>query len=80
MFLSPFLSNEMMTHEHQAEDAFQTAFKILQYFAVGIQQVLLDIVLYDGKMWPEFNRIENQLYQITCEIKLGMYSKGVRIY
>lgn len=63
----------------QTEDAFKTAFKILQYFAVGLQQVLLDIVLYDGKMWLEFNKMENQLYQITCEIKLGMYSRGVSI-
>lgn len=37
----------------------------------------MDIILHDGKMWSDMKRVENQLYQIICEVRLGMYLRGV---
>ena len=38
-----------------------------------MQQVMIDVTLSDGKMWQDIKKIENQLYQLTCEIRLAMY-------
>ena len=61
----------------QTDEAFKKTFQFLQYFAVGVEQILMDIILHDGKMWSDMKRVENQLYQIICEVRLGMYLRGV---
>lgn len=71
-----------MTHRpcnstQQADQAFKKAFQFLQYFAVGVEQILMDIILHDGKMWSDVKRVESQLYQVICEVRLGMYVRGV---
>lgn len=37
----------------------------------------MDIILHDGKMWSDVKRVESQLYQMICEVRLGMYVRGV---
>ena len=36
----------------------------------------MDIILHDGKMWSDVKRVESQLYQVICEVRLGMYVRG----
>lgn len=70
--------SRLMTHgPAQTDEALKKAFQFLQYFAVGVEQILMDIILHDGKMWSDMKRVENQLYQIICEVRLGMYLRGV---
>lgn len=55
------------------ETAFQKAYEYLQYFGVGLEQILLDQVLYDGQFATLFREVENHLTQVLCELQLGMY-------
>lgn len=61
----------------QPQDAFKSAFEYIQYFAVGLEQILLDQVLHDGQMTSEFKDIEYDLFQLLCEIQLGMHLQNI---
>jgi len=61
----------------QLDEAFKKAFMLMQYFAVGMHQILLDITLYEGRLLSEFRHLEECLYQILCEVQLGMHVRGV---
>ena len=44
---------------------------------MGLEQILLDQVLHDGKMTQEFKDIEYDLFQLLCEIQLGMHLQSI---
>lgn len=70
VYLIPSVSLSLSS---QPTSAIIKVFNLLQYFAVGMQQVMIDVTISDGKMWQDIKKIETQLYQLTCEIRLAMY-------
>lgn len=58
----------------------KAAFHYLQYYVIGMQQILMDIMLHDGKMMMDFKRIDTQLHQLMCEIRIAMQIRGVIIF
>lgn len=69
---SPEITDEHFNSMNN-ETAFQKAYEYLQYFGVGLEQILLDQVLYDGQFATLFREVENHLTQVLCELQLGMY-------
>ncbi|XP_025017222.1 uncharacterized protein LOC112539170 [Tetranychus urticae] len=59
-------------------DAFRRSFQYLQYFAIGLEQLLLDQILHEGRMIKEFREIEDKLSQLLCEIQLGMWYRNIK--
>lgn len=51
----------------------------MQYFAVGIHQVLMDMEQHNGKLLHRFKKIKDDLYSVLCEVQLGMYVKGIEV-
>ncbi|XP_025017225.1 uncharacterized protein LOC107365317 [Tetranychus urticae] len=62
----------------EEEDAFRRSFQYLQYFAIGLEQLLLDQALHEGQMIKEFREIEDKLSQLLCEIQLGMWYRNIK--
>lgn len=55
----------------QREDAFRTSYQTLQYFAVGLEQAILDQL--DQKRYLQlFRDAENELVQVLCELQRSM--------
>uniref|UniRef100_T1KLS3 Uncharacterized protein n=1 Tax=Tetranychus urticae TaxID=32264 RepID=T1KLS3_TETUR len=62
----------------EVKDAFRRSFQYLQYFAIGLEQLLLDQALHEGQMIKEFREIEDKLSQLLCEIQLGMWYRNIK--
>ena len=61
-----------------AEQSLLMAFEMIQYFAVGFEQILVDQVLYTGIMINEFKEIEYDLFQLLCEIQIGIHIQNIK--
>ena len=55
------------------ETAFKKSFQYLQQFAIGFEQMILDQLLYEGTLLDELREVENYLFQLICEVQLGMW-------
>ncbi|XP_053206866.1 uncharacterized protein LOC128391055 [Panonychus citri] len=62
----------------EEEDAFRRSFQYLQYFAIGLEQLVLDQALHEGHMIKEFREIEEKLSQLLCEVQLGMWYRNIK--
>lgn len=65
--------SEATFRSYTKEQAFRESFEYLQYFAVGIEQIILDQVIHDGQFVSLFRDVENNLTQVLCELQLGIY-------
>ncbi|XP_074597677.1 uncharacterized protein LOC141852545 isoform X1 [Brevipalpus obovatus] len=61
----------------EEEDAFRKTFQYLQYYAVGLEQVLLDEIMYEGGMLNEYHEVEEYLTQLLCQVQLGMWFREI---
>ncbi len=50
----------------------------MQYFAVGIEQILIDQELYDGSMIEQFKEINYELYQLLCNLQYAVHLLNIR--
>jgi hypothetical protein len=52
----------------------------VQLYAVGIEQLLLDQILYGGTelMKSEYKDISDDNYKILCELNIGMHLQNLR--
>ncbi|CAG2110559.1 unnamed protein product [Medioppia subpectinata] len=71
-------TSEQVFQRMSFDEAFTTAYEYIQHFAVGLEQILLDQVLHDGKMTTDFKDIEYDLFQLLCEIQLGMHLQNIQ--
>lgn len=46
---------------------------------MGLEQILLDQILHDGKMITQFKDIEYELFQLLCEIQFGMHVQNIQL-
>ncbi|XP_067131521.1 uncharacterized protein [Centruroides vittatus] len=59
------------------DEAFRTSYQTLQYFAVGLEQAILDQL--DQKMYLQlFRNAENELVQVLCELQRSMIILGIK--
>ncbi|GFT62116.1 uncharacterized protein NPIL_667042 [Nephila pilipes] len=49
-------------------------FEVLQYYAVGMEQVLLDEVMYGGRFIDQCRDAENLLTQLLCQVHMATFS------
>ena len=45
----------------------------MQYFAVGIEQILIDQQLHDGLLLDQFKEIKYELYQLLCDLQYALH-------
>jgi hypothetical protein len=50
----------------------------MQYFAVGIEQILSDQELYSCSMFNKFKEIEYQLYQVLCDLQYAIHMLNIQ--
>ena len=54
----------------------------MQYFAIGLEQILLDQVLHPDKRTSQlkelFKEVEFNLYVLMCELQLAMHLRRVQ--
>ncbi|EEC06517.1 hypothetical protein IscW_ISCW004744 [Ixodes scapularis] len=64
------------TEEHfktmTKEEAYRTSFGYVQYYAVGLEQAVLDQIFHNGPFHRLFLEIQNNLGQLLCELQLGI--------
>lgn len=53
----------------QVEDSLRNVYSYLQRLAVGLEQVVLDQILYDGRFMEEFNEAEFKLKAVSKHLK-----------
>ncbi|KAI1305923.1 hypothetical protein HDE_01233 [Halotydeus destructor] len=73
---SPSL-DAFLKYDTKPEDAFKESFILMQYFVVGIEQILMDIVLHDGHMLDDFTLLQEDMNQIMQEICYSMHDLGI---
>ncbi|XP_054714566.1 uncharacterized protein LOC129224174 [Uloborus diversus] len=61
----------------EGREAFLKSFEFLQFFAVGIEQILLDQTIHDGQFLRPFAELEDNLTQVLCELQLGLFTLRV---
>ncbi|GFY60357.1 uncharacterized protein TNIN_83761 [Trichonephila inaurata madagascariensis] len=49
------------------------SFEVLQYYAVGMDQVLLDEVMYGGRFLTQCRDAENLLTQLLCQVHMATF-------
>ena len=49
----------------QVEESLRSVYRYLQRLAVGLEQVVLDQILYDGRFVEEFNEAEFKLKAVS---------------
>lgn len=54
------------------EEAYRTSFGYVQYYAVGLEQAVLDQIFHNGPFHRLFLEIQNNLGQLLCELQLGI--------
>jgi hypothetical protein len=52
-------------------------FEYFQKFSVGLEQMLLDLSIYDGSHLENFKMLENLIGGVLCELQLAMLERGV---
>ncbi|XP_064484890.1 uncharacterized protein LOC135397312 isoform X2 [Ornithodoros turicata] len=64
------------TEEHFSsitkEEAFKNAFGYVQYYAVGLEQAVLDQIFHNGPFQKLFLEIQQNLGQLLCELQIGI--------
>ncbi len=61
----------------QVDDSLRNIYKYLQRLSVGLEQIVLDETLYDGRFLEEFNEAEFKLKAVLCELEIAMMEKGI---
>ncbi|XP_035216077.1 uncharacterized protein LOC118189566 isoform X2 [Stegodyphus dumicola] len=74
----PSLVANQKTKNTSKEEAFLKSFEFLQFFAVGIERIILDQLFHGGQFVNAFREVENHLTQLLCELQLGLSSLNVR--
>ncbi|XP_077502100.1 uncharacterized protein LOC144113072 isoform X4 [Amblyomma americanum] len=54
------------------EEAYKTTFGYVQYYAVGLEQAVLDQIFHNGPSHPLFLKIQENLGQLLCELQIGI--------
>jgi len=49
------------------------SYEYIQYFAVGIEQILEDQQSYESSMIKKFEEIEYQLYELLCNLQYSIH-------
>jgi len=49
------------------------SYEYIQYFAVGIEQILNDQESYESSMIIQFKEIEYELYQLLCNLQYSVH-------
>lgn len=64
------------TEEHfkslTREEAFKIAFGYVQYYAVGLEQAVLDQIFHNGPFHRLFLEVQQNLGQLLCELQIGI--------
>ena len=50
----------------------------MQYYAIGIEQIRLDLKLNKGDLEEEFKNIAEDNYRILCDINIGMHLQKLK--
>jgi hypothetical protein len=61
----------------EIESTLVNMYSYLQKLAVGLEQVALDQIIFDGRYDEEFNLAEYRLKGVLCELQIAMLEKGV---
>lgn len=80
--------NEVPKHLHERphvahlkdlelKTSLRSMYTFLQKLAVGLEQVVLDQTVYDGRFMEEFNEAEFKLKAVLCELQVAMLEKGI---
>ncbi|XP_065287521.1 uncharacterized protein [Dermacentor albipictus] len=54
------------------EEAYKTTFGYVQYYAVGLEQAVLDQIFHNGPFHRLFLEIQQNLGQLLCELQIGI--------
>ncbi|KAI1305834.1 hypothetical protein HDE_01234 [Halotydeus destructor] len=66
-------------YDDKPENAFKEAFIMMQYFVVGIEQILMDIVLHNGQSVDDMKLLQEDINQIMQEIRYSMHDLGIAV-
>lgn len=61
-----------------AEHALRSSYEYIQYYAVGLEQIVLDQVMYDGTFLDQFRSLEGKLRQVLCELQVAMLEMKIK--
>ncbi|GIX93465.1 uncharacterized protein CDAR_408941 [Caerostris darwini] len=53
-------------------------FRVMQYYGVGMEQVIMDEVLYGGSFLTFYREAENHLTQLLCQLQMSIYLLRVK--
>ncbi|XP_054167244.1 uncharacterized protein LOC128964638 [Oppia nitens] len=68
------VTSEQVFQQMTLDESFIKAYQFVQYFAIGLEQVMLDEVIKNNVV----NEFKDNLFQLLCEIQLGMYIKNIQ--
>lgn len=76
-YMQSWLPNvPMPTEDHfrsmTKEEAYKKTFGFVQYFAVGLEQAVLDQIFHNGPFHRLFLEIQQNLGQLLCELQIGI--------
>ncbi|KAH6948359.1 hypothetical protein HPB50_023545 [Hyalomma asiaticum] len=65
-------SSEESFRSMTKEEAYKTTFGYVQYYAVGLEQAVLDQIFHNGPFHRLFLEIQQNLGQLLCELQIGI--------